>query len=154
MIERASLFYEKQRRMKHNSSCRCQIPQNYNFFQLVWGNGGVRSRFLIRKMQFLSPVFPVFTPFFLSKTLANRLFSHENRVWIWKKVLWIPALPLDDADQSSLRMIGQLHFTPVHKQLITIPINQFQLWRIWSIHQARRVAILLPYIKAFHQFLC
>ena len=38
--------------------------------------------FSIRKMQFLSPVFPVFTPFFHSKTLANRLILHENRVKI------------------------------------------------------------------------
>ena len=108
--------------------------------------------FLIRKMQFLSPVFPVFTPFFLSKTLANRLFLHENRVWIWEKVLWIPALPLDDADQSSLRMIGQLPFTSLHKQLITIQINWLLLWRIWSIHQARREPFLYPYTDAFHQF--
>ena len=129
-----------------------RYPKTTISFSLYGGMEVFGVVFLIRKMPFLSPVFPVFTPFFLSKTLANRLFSHENRVWIWEKVLWIPALPLDDADQSSLRMIGQLPFTPLHKQLITIPINWLLLWRIWSIHHARRVAILLPYIKAFHQF--
>ena len=151
MMEGIFLFYEKQRRMKHNSSFTCQIPQNYNFFQFVWRKWRCSESFFNTQNAVFKSSFSRFHPLFSLKNPC------KQAVFAWKSgenLLWMPALPLDDADQSSLRMIGQLPFTPVHKQLITMPINWLLLWRIWSIHQARRVAILLPYIKAFHQFLC
>ena len=106
------------------------------------------------KSSFFSPIFPVFSHFFSSKSLASRLFLHENRVWRWKKSFGCQHFHLTMPMKSSVRMIGQLPFRPMHKQLIYIPIKWFCPWKIWSIHQARRELFYFPTWMLFINFLC